>query len=65
MNVSIQSYIFAFYRKCGHVYICVYIYIYIYIYIYNYTNKYMRISTVGPLPPVPHDYMLHAKAFGN
>ena len=25
----------------------------------------MRISTVGPLPPAPHDYMPHAKAFGN
>ena len=47
MNVSTQSYIFAFYRKCGHIY------------------KYMRISTVGPLPPAPHDYMPHAKAFGN
>ena len=25
----------------------------------------MRILTVGPLPPAPHDYMPHAKAFGN
>ena len=25
----------------------------------------MRISTVGPLLPAPHDYMPHAKAFGN
>ena len=51
MNVSMQSYIFAFYRKRGHIYIYIY--------------KYMRISTVGPLPPAPHDYMPHAKAFGN
>ena len=51
MNVSMQSYIFAFYRKRGH--------------IYKYIYKYMRISTVGPLPPAPHDYMPHAKAFGN
>ena len=53
MNVSMQSYIFAFYRKRGHIYINIQIY------------KYMRISTVGPLPPAPHDYMPHAKAFGN
>ena len=26
---------------------------------------YSRILTVGPLPPAPHDYMPHAKAFGN
>ena len=51
MNVSMQSYIFAFYRKRGH--------------IYKYIYKYMRISTVGPLVPAPHDYMPHAKAFGN
>ena len=25
----------------------------------------MRISTVGPLPLAPHDYMPHAKGFGN
>ena len=42
MSVPKQSYIFAFYRKCGHIYIYIYIY------------KYMRISTVpytaaGPL----------------
>ena len=49
MNVSMQSYIFAFYRKRGHILL----------------YKYMRISTVGPLPPAPHDYMPHAKAFGN
>ena len=36
MNVSMQSYIFAFYRKCGHIYIRMYIYIYIYIYICMY-----------------------------
>ena len=57
MNVSMQSYIFAFYRKRGDIYIYKYINIQIY--------KYMRISTVGPLPPAPHDYMPHAKAFGN
>ena len=55
MNVSMQSYIFAFYRKRGHIYKYINIQIY----------KYMRISTVGPLPPAPHDYMPHAKAFGN
>ena len=44
MNVSMQSYIFAFYRKCVH--------------------KYMRISTVGPLPPAPHDYRIRTNFRG-
>ena len=49
MNVSMQSYIFAFYRKHGHIYIYIYIYIY---------TKMLRFS-VKCLPDVPKALALY------